>query len=447
MGIGLIHKFDSSPARWRSLKRSLGASHSVAVGVLVTPSGEAMGTAQPGEDPTTMTNVAKLETEDRSESRRRLHLRDITNELPAASNETAGSDLRLARERRGEDLRAISQALRIRREQLEALEESRYGDLPGRAYAVGFVRSYAEYLGLDSTHIVDRYKLEIDREEKAKEDLVFPKLSEQTHLPRGTFLIIALVVVAGIYGGYLLTRSADRMMAERVPPVPARIEARMASVDAPDERPVGLSGDPASAATRPNSNATAAQVLGAGAPADPASVYAVPPPVQTPAEPAGQGTEIAALAPPQASDMLSVAAPEAPAVAPALPPIAQGQAFGAENVDGRVVIRARKNDAWIRVEDAQGHVLIERILAAGDTYRAPNQAGVILVARDASAFELLVDNASLGLAGPPTLVLTGKSIDPADLIAAMPHPLPVPTDEAAAATVAAPQAVTPGAVQ
>jgi len=442
MGIGLIHRFDPSPVQWRSSKRSFSASHSVAVGV-VTPSGEAMGTAQPGEDPTTMTNVAKLATEDRSEARRRLHLRDITNELPAASIETAGSELRLARERRGEDLRAIAQLLRIRREQLEALEESRYDDLPGRAYAIGFVRSYAEYLGLDSTHIVERYKAEIDLEEKAREDLVFPKVSEETRLPRGTFMIIALVVAAGIYGGYLLTRSADRMMAERVPPVPARIEARVASVDAPDERQVGLSGDPASAATRPNDGTTTAQVLGAGEPSDPASVYAVPPPVQAPVTTVEQGAEVAALTP-QTGDMLSATAPEAPAMPPALPPIAEGQVFGAENVDGRVVIRARKNDAWIRVEDAQGHVLIERTLAAGDSYRAPNLAGVILVARDASAFELLVDNASLGLAGPPTLVLTGKSLDPADLIAAMPHPFPVATDEAAAA---APQVAAPGAVQ
>ncbi|HEY4345170.1 MAG TPA: RodZ domain-containing protein [Parvibaculum sp.] len=396
-----------------------------------------------------MTNVAKLATEDRSEARRRLHLRDITNELPTA-DETAGSDLRAARERRGEDLRSIAQSLRIRREQLEAIEESRYEDLPGRAYAVGFVRSYAEYLGLDSAHIVQRYKAEIDQSEKTRTDLVFPKLSEETRLPRGTFLIIGLIVAAGIYGGYLLTRSADRMMAERVPPVPARIEARVAGADAPDERPVGLSGDPASAATRPTGNATPAQVLGAGAPADPASVYAVAP-SQTP--PAVTGTtEIAALTP-QTGDTMNAVAPEAPAAAiPGLPPIAQGQVYGAENADGRVVIRARKDDAWIRVEDAQGHVLIERTLKAGDTYRSPNRAGVILVARDASAFELLVDNASLGLAGPPTLVLTGKSLDAADLIAAMPRPAPAPADEAAAVAPAArPQvaapATTPSAVR
>ncbi|MCE9651338.1 MAG: DUF4115 domain-containing protein [Parvibaculum sp.] len=386
-----------------------------------------------------MTNVAKLATDDRSEARRRLHLRDITNELPNALD-TAGSDLRAARERRGEDLRSIAQSLRIRREQLEALEESRYEDLPGRAYAIGFVRSYAEYLGLDSAHVVERYKAEIDRDEQAREDLVFPKLSEETRLPRGTFLIIGLIVAVGIYGGYLLTRSADRMIAERVPPVPARIEARVASPNAPDERPAGLSGDPASASTRPNGDATPAQVLGTGAPAaasDPASVYAV-----APAAPAAPETEMAALTP--SSGEAASVAPEAPAVIPGLPPIAEGQVFGAENTDARVVVRARKNDAWVRIEDAQGHVLIERTLNAGDSYRVPARPGSIIVARDASAFELLVDNASLGLAGPPTLVLTGKSLDADALLAAMPRPAPAPADEAAAATTTpAPQAVAP----
>ncbi|HEX7774945.1 MAG TPA: helix-turn-helix domain-containing protein, partial [Parvibaculum sp.] len=199
-----------------------------------------------------MINVSTLPTDDRSEARRRLHLRDITNDLPTEA-EGVGSDLRAARLRRGEDLRTIAQALRIRREQLEALEESRYDDLPGRAYAIGFVRSYAEFLGLDSAHVVDRYKAEIDRVEEARQELTFPKLAEETRLPRGTVLIVGLIVAVGIYGAYLLTRSADRMMAERVPPVPERIEAHATgSGDAPDERPglASLSGDPASAATR-----------------------------------------------------------------------------------------------------------------------------------------------------------------------------------------------------
>lgn len=395
-----------------------------------------MGTAQPGEDPKTMTNVAKLAPADRSEARRRLHLRDITNELSTAA-ETVGSDLRAARERRSEDMRGIAQALRIRREQLEALEESRYDDLPGRAYAIGFVRSYAEYLGLDSVHIVERYKAEIDQQEAARDNLAFPKLSTEKRLPRGAFLVVGLLVAAGIYGGYLLTRSADSMITERVPPVPASIEARVAGADTPDERPAGLSGDPASAATRAGGSASAAQILGTGAPADPSSVYAVLPPA--PAAAPAETTVVAALAP-QTGPVESVVAPDAPPAIPALAPIPDRQIYGAENTDGRVVVRARKDDAWIRIEDAQGHVLIENTLKAGDSYRVPAKPGSILVARDASAFELLVDNASLGLAGPPTLVLTGKSLDADALIASMPHLAPVSAE-------AAPQSAAPAAAQ
>ncbi|MDO8288021.1 MAG: DUF4115 domain-containing protein [Parvibaculum sp.] len=381
-----------------------------------------------------MTNQFQFSNDDKSEARRRLHLKDITSELPTDGDGTAGSDLRIARERRGEDLRAIALSLRIRREQLEALEESRYDDLPGRAYAVGFVRSYAEYLGLDSAQIVDRYKAELDGRVTARDPMAFPEVSEPTRLPRGTFLIIALIIGVGIYGGYLMTRSADQMMASRVPAQPGKVEAKLANPQEPDERPAGLSGgDPASAATRPNSDATAQQLLGDGAPtADSSSVYAVPLAIEPApvAEAAPATSEVAALAP-QAVPLTGDAAPVAPALS-GLPVIPQGAVYGAENVDARVVIRARKPDAWVRIEDAQGHVLIERTMKIGDTYAAPNAPGVILVARDASAFELVVDQVSLGLAGPPTLVLTGKPLDPAALIAAMPKVAPTPAEEAAA---------------
>ncbi|HUD51193.1 MAG TPA: RodZ domain-containing protein [Parvibaculum sp.] len=383
-----------------------------------------------------MNNATTPPAEERSEARRRLHLRDITTDTPLPMD-TVGAELRSARMRRGDDLRTIAQALRIRREQLEALEEARYDDLPGRAYAIGFIRSYAEYLGLDTTLVVDRYKAEIDLSERAREDLTFPKVTEETRLPRGTFLIVGVVVVMGIYGGWLLSRSADKMMAERVPPVPERIEARSGSTGVPDEHPT-LSGDPASAATRPYGGLSAVP-----AKQDPAAVYAIPPAVPAPqatAEetPASASTQTTALDP----QPIAAETPAPSASAPALPPLPAGQAFGSENLDGRVVIRARKNDAWVRVEDGQGHVLIERTLALGDSYRAPAKPGVILVARDASAFELLLDGTSLGLAGPPTLVLTGKSLDVADLVAALPKP--------AVAEVAAPApapAPAPGEIQ
>ena len=58
----------------------------------------------------------------------------------------AGSDLRAARTRLGCSLSEAAVALHIRPCHLEALEAGRVSDLPGNAYAVAYVRSYAARL-------------------------------------------------------------------------------------------------------------------------------------------------------------------------------------------------------------------------------------------------------------------------------------------------------------
>ena len=96
-----------------------------------------------------MTKVTQLSVEQGSDlERRRIHLREISGNADAPL-ETVGQDLRTARQRRGEDLATVARVLKIRRDHLEALEEDRLAALPGRTYAVGFVRAYADYLGLD----------------------------------------------------------------------------------------------------------------------------------------------------------------------------------------------------------------------------------------------------------------------------------------------------------
>lgn len=382
-----------------------------------------------------MNKVTMLPTGDNgSEPRRRLHLRDITNEVPLEA-ESVGAELRAARLRRGEDIRSIAQSLRIRRDQLEALEESRYDALPARAYAVGFVRSYAEYLGLDSRHVVERYKVELDRQEATNAgDLHFPdgKAEEERRLPRGTALIVALVVAAGIYGGWLLTKSTDEMLAARVT---ENAEKAVPSSTA-------IHGDSASAATPrdgmvPIAPETVAQApltqlapVGLASDVSPGAVYE---PVPVTDATTALEAEVAAEA--------EIAMLPQEAAAPVLPSLPDGTPHGAENVDGRVVVRARRDGAWVRIEDGEGRVLIEQTLKAGDSYRAPRVPGVILVARDASAFEILLDGTSLGLAGPPTLVLTGKSLDVEDLAASLPKP-PVNEPVEAALTGTEPATIT-----
>jgi hypothetical protein len=68
-----------------------------------------------------------------------------------------GSSLREARTRQGLDFPELEQITKIRPKYLRALEDERFDILPAPTYVRGFLRSYAEALGLDGQPFVDEY--------------------------------------------------------------------------------------------------------------------------------------------------------------------------------------------------------------------------------------------------------------------------------------------------
>jgi Helix-turn-helix domain len=68
-----------------------------------------------------------------------------------------GHSLREARERQGLGYPEIELATKIRAKYIRALEEEDFTSIPGDAYIRGFLRTYAEYLGLDGDVYVDEY--------------------------------------------------------------------------------------------------------------------------------------------------------------------------------------------------------------------------------------------------------------------------------------------------
>jgi cytoskeletal protein RodZ len=68
-----------------------------------------------------------------------------------------GRSLRDARVRQGLELTQLEAETKIRAKYLRAIEEERFDQLPGDTYAKGFLRSYAERLGLDGQLYVDEY--------------------------------------------------------------------------------------------------------------------------------------------------------------------------------------------------------------------------------------------------------------------------------------------------
>jgi cytoskeleton protein RodZ len=77
-----------------------------------------------------------------------------------------GSSLRAARMRQELELSQAERDTRIRAKYLRALEDERFDVLPGPAYTKGFLRTYADYLGLDAQPFVDAYNARFAPEEE-----------------------------------------------------------------------------------------------------------------------------------------------------------------------------------------------------------------------------------------------------------------------------------------
>ena len=117
-----------------------------------------------------------------------------------------GTSLREARLRQGLDFPELEQATKIRGKYLRALEDEEFDLLPAQTYVKGFLRSYAEYLGLAGQLYVDEYN---SRYVVGEEDSPFrPRQSAaRPRAPRvqsrvvlltllGIALVTALVIVA-----------------------------------------------------------------------------------------------------------------------------------------------------------------------------------------------------------------------------------------------------------
>ncbi len=132
-----------------------------------------------------------------------------------------GALLRASRLRCGEDLRYVSDMLRIRYLYLEAIEDDRFQDLPGPTYTIGFIRAYADHLGLDSDEVVRRLKVETSGA-NGRAELDFPVPIPESVVPGGAILLVGIVLAIVAYGGWYVSSLNDHAVSELATPVPDR---------------------------------------------------------------------------------------------------------------------------------------------------------------------------------------------------------------------------------
>jgi cytoskeleton protein RodZ len=311
-----------------------------------------------------MAKVTRLTLDNNGElDRRRLNFREISGDADAPL-ESVGQDLRKAREKRGEELDHISRLLKIRRDYLALIEEDNAHALPGKAYAIGFVRSYATYLGLSGDEYVERLKAEIAGRGENKEPQTSSAPPPDYKWLRGEWVVGGLLLVALLYAGYYLIVSATQLSEQPVKPVPERLAAE-----------AGLP------------------------PASPAPTAA--PASQPPAAAAKQPAPVAATP---------------PASKAAVPTLPQGRTYGVQNTSSRITLRVHR-PSQVTVAGTGNRLFINRMLQPGDTYLVPNVAGVRLSVPDSGAVELLLDGNSVGFAGQNGVAANGLPLTPQELSA------------------------------
>lgn len=315
---------------------------------------------------------------------------------PDLSDLSVGEILRRERMRYGKTLEDVEAMLRIRIAYLEAIEQSDHTRLPGRVYAIGFVRSYAEYLGLDGAKIIAMFKRQATATNSGTSpELNFPVAASERRVASPWLFVSATVLAVAAVAVWVMSSKPVFPPADEIPPAPPGISASSAS--------------PASAESlakiTPGIGTTEAEIRKQVAKIDPSIAVA---PIETEAPEETRAQEITATTPftptveTTAEDLAAPAATEVSAAA----------------ASHRIVLKAVES-TWIEIRDAQGKALLSSILKAGDIYFVPDQPGLVLSTGNAGGFEIELDGKTVGKLGDTGDVRRDVALSPSALTGAL----------------------------
>lgn len=380
---------------------------------------------------------------------------------------TVGEVLAHMREARGLELADVASHLRIREPFLAAIETGDPSRLPGPTYAIGFVRSYANFLGLNGDEAARLFKGDRERD-AGQAELVFPEPVAESRIPKGAILFLSVLLAVAAYGGWYYLTSRDMTLSDLVPAVPANLggvttagspppkatatpspapkqagpvaektkqpapvaperaptpEAKApvasektaavpqkAPENAPEKAPAGATKPPPATYRAPAALPETASSVPEKAPAAPAPAAPAPAPVPAPEKTTATAsvpkTPAAKPAPAKAAISTSKAAP-APAAAGSAP-------TQTASAPARIELRA-KADSWVQIRGHGGRVVLMRILRTGDTYQVPDEKGLTLMTGNAGAIEITVNGKPVPPIGPYGTVRRDVVLDAARL--------------------------------
>ncbi|MGH7016882.1 MAG: helix-turn-helix domain-containing protein, partial [Caulobacteraceae bacterium] len=312
-------------------------------------------------------DIAAVSESEGAFARKTLHTHGVRLNLDHDCD--VGAALGRLRRRFNLSVDQVAEATKIQPVHVEAIEAFDLARLPSRPFTLGYLRAYADLLGLDPAEVVARFKTEAPSNDNR---LRPPAGIDVRPEPRLGWAATAVVLALMAIVGWNLSRHAT---AAQRRPSPARAAAEQSIAD--------ISG-PAQ--------------LGAPLPAPPeASMPAIYQPPGLIAAAADGGSADAALAAQRAADAAQVklGVVSGPIGAPF---IAQGPVWGA--AAGAVILQATSPTSLI-VRGDGGAVYFARQLAAGEAWRAPDLPGLTIDVGEPDSVEVYENGLSKGLLTRP----------------------------------------------
>lgn len=327
----------------------------------------------------------------------------------------AGWYLEYERLMRGFALEEAAEGCGIHPYHLEAIE---YGDmtcLPERAEALQMIGAYTTWLGFDPEPVVQHFAQFMPVPELTAEvrhpanpgPLSSAKILAFTRFAKLPKVNVRRMpggaggLIAGLAGAVLLFGAASYMLMPGSGTAPEKA-VDMSSADYPAPPP------PAGADPMPTAStgADTAEVSVGDEPMPAAETQsaAIVPDGENDLE--GTGLDgITALIEKNVPQSTASTTPVAPAAGTAK----AGQSGDAS--DGSRLTLKAKAPVWVRIEDANGNVVMTQMLMKGDTYRVPNRDGLVVIARDGGLLVYVIDGKEKGILGTPGEILVGRSLD------------------------------------
>ena len=328
----------------------------------------------------------------------------------------AGWYLQRERERRGESLDDAGDAIGIHPYHIEAIEFGDMTRMPDRHNALEMIGIYSQYLGFDPEPLLQHYteflppaavvlKASHPANPAPLSSAKILKFGKLPSLPKLTFRMPPLPggaggLVASLAGAVFLFAGVSYMLTpgpgEPVDPAQTASAVDTVAVEPPKDEPAQTAEAKVTITDEPmtDDQKVATQDYSeddlAGTGLDGLSALIED---KVPGAKADTTASIGQLA--SAEDVALTQ---------------DGREFGTGNDKSRVTLKA-KAPVWIRIEDAQGKVVLTQMLMKGDTYKVPDRQGLVVIARDGGLLSYLIDGKEKGILGTPGEILVGRPLD------------------------------------